>query len=309
MEQGPDADVEAPIGEASAGVVLDVDGVLVDVSESYRKAISECVRRVHGETVDREGVQSFKEAGGFNDDWELSDALALYVLAGREGYDADVGTYTDGIAENGGGLDGARAVLGEALDDDAVDRILGEWDHDRLRAVFQQLYLGPELYRELEGEEPDLDVETGYVEDEAVLVDPETIDALAEHFEVGVFTGRPAAEADIALDRVGLDLPEQRRITKDSGFPGKPTPDGLVALAERMDVDAVVYVGDTKDDVRTVRRASEVDDRHYVGVGVQTGGLRGVRGRRAFEDAGADVVLLSVNDLPALLGATRGSSG
>jgi HAD superfamily hydrolase (TIGR01548 family) len=309
MKTGPDAEVDAPIEQRRAGVVLDVDGVLVDVSESYRRAISSCVEYVYGESVDRDGVQSFKEAGGFNDDWELSDALALYVLAGEEGYEASVEEYTDGIADNGGGLDGARAVLSAALEADPYERILDEWDHDRLQSVFQQLYLGPDLYRELEGKEPDLDVESGYIDDEEVLIDPGTIAALTENFEVGVFTGRPGPEAAIALERVGLELPGERVITKDDDQPGKPEPDGLVELAERMEVSVVAYVGDTKDDVRTACRASEVDDGHYVGIGVETGGLTGERGRRAFEESGADVVLPSVNDLPALLGTTRGSSG
>jgi phosphoglycolate phosphatase-like HAD superfamily hydrolase len=64
----------------------------------------------------------------------------------------------------------------------------------------------------------------------------------------------------------------------------------------------VVYAGDTLDDVRTARNADEDDpDRDYYGVGVLTGGLTGEAGRRKYEAAGADAVVESVNDLPALL--------
>jgi hypothetical protein len=42
-----------------------------------------------------------------------------------------------------------------------------------------------------------------------VLVDPTTLDRLASRFPVAVLTGRPAAEAALALDRVGLDLPDE----------------------------------------------------------------------------------------------------
>ena len=65
-------------------VVLDVDGVLVDVADSYRRAIVESVEYVYGDTIEREDIQAFKDAGGFNNDWELTDAAALYVLARRE---------------------------------------------------------------------------------------------------------------------------------------------------------------------------------------------------------------------------------
>jgi phosphoglycolate phosphatase-like HAD superfamily hydrolase len=83
---------------------------------------------------------------------------------------------------------------------------------------------------------------------------------------------------------------------------GKPDPAALVTLAERFDVDRVVYAGDTLDDVRTARNAAEADpERTYYGVGVLTGGLTGEAGRRKFREAGADAVVGSVDDLPDLL--------
>ncbi len=326
--EGADAHGDGPDPLAvpdEVGVVLDVDGVLVDVADSYRRAICESVDRVYGETIAREDVQLFKDAGGFNNDWELTDAAALFVLARREGYDADLADYTAAIADRGGGREGALAELAAALEADATERVRAAWDPDRLRDVFQQLYLGPDLYRDLEGGEPDLygeggggDAPTGdgdpasgvsredpagYIHDEPTLVTAETIRAL-EPYPVGVLTGRPRAEARIALDRAGLDVPEQRWVTMDDDPAGKPDPEGLVWLAEKLDVTAVVFVGDTLDDVHTAVNARRADpDRRYLGVGVLTGGLRGSEGRRKYEDAGADAVLESVNDLPDLLDA------
>jgi len=168
--------------------------------------------------------------------------------------------------------------------------------------VFQQLYLGPDLYRELEGGDPDIDAAGGYIHDEPVLVERETLDHLRANYDVGVLTGRPAAEADIALERVGLDLPAEHRFTMDDWAAGKPDPDALVRLAERFDAGAVAFAGDTLDDVKTAVNASEADpDREYRGVGVLTGGLTGEAGRRKFERAGAVAVVDSVNDLPELL--------
>ena len=282
-------------------VVLDVDGVLVDVADSYRRAVVETADRLCGDTVERADLQALKDAGGFNNDWQLTDAVCLFVLARRAGYAADVGAYADAIAERGGGLAAARAVLVDALGPEAAAAVETEWDPDRVRAVFQQLYLGSDGYRTLEGAEPDLDA-PGYLHDEPVLVDPETIEALAGAVDLAVLTGRPAAEADIALDRVGLDLPPNLVVTMDDDLPGKPAPDGLVALAERLEADAVAFVGDTLDDVRTAAAAAEADPgRTYRGVGVLTGGLTGADGRAAFEAVGADAVLETVNDLPGCL--------
>ena len=282
-------------------VVLDVDGVLVDVADSYRRAIVESVERVYSDTIERAAVQQFKDAGGFNNDWDLTYAAALFVLARREGLEGSIAAFTDRIAARGGGLDAAREVVERALASDAADRVYEAWEPDRLRDVFQGLYLGTDLYRDLEGREPDLD-RRGYIHDEPVLVNPATIDALTDAFSVGVLTGRPAAEAEIALSRVGLDVPPDHRFTMDDWKEGKPHPRALVTLADRLDAEHTVFVGDTLDDVRTARNAAEADpERIYRAIGVLTGGLTGSDGTEKFERAGVDAVLDSVNDLPRLL--------
>ncbi|MFB6266211.1 MAG: TIGR01548 family HAD-type hydrolase [Halodesulfurarchaeum sp.] len=296
-------------------VVLDVDGVLVDVADSYRRAIVESIEYVYGRTIPRAEVQRFKDAGGFNNDWTLTDAAALFIIAREQGrerarekgqerareMDLDLETYTDEIAERGGGLEGARATLEATLDPETYEAVLADWQPERLRSVFQQLYLGAERYRDIEGSEPELEVD-GYIEDETVLVTGETIDTLCRHFAVGVLTGRPTREAEIALDRVGLSLPAAHQFTMDDWEAGKPDPGALMTLAERFEATAVAYAGDTLDDVETATNAASADPtREYYGIGVLTGGLRGPSGRAAFEEQGAAAVVETVNELPALL--------
>jgi len=283
-------------------VVLDVDGVLVDVADSYRRTNVETVEHVYGETIDRGDVQQFKEAGGFNNDWELTDAAALYVLAHWEGLDLTLDQYTDAIAGAGGGLAAARTVISEELTPADRERVCAAWDRDRLRDVFQQLYLGADRYRDLEGGGPDVET-PGFIDDEPVLLERDTITTLRDHgIDLGVLTGRPAAEADIALDRVDLDVPDEHRFAMDDWDAGKPDPAALVTLAERFAAETVVFVGDTLDDIRTAVNAAGTDPtREDDGVGVLTGGLTGAEGRRKYEREGASLVLDSVNDLPGVL--------
>lgn len=285
-------------------VVLDVDGVLVDVADSYRRAIVESVEYVYDETVERDAVQQFKDAGGFNNDWKLTDAVALFVLVRREGYKSNVTGFTDAICERGGGLDAAEAVVNSALDSAAAERVRDEWDPERLRSVFQQFYLGAELFEELEGAPANLNV-PGFIHDEDVLISTETVEYLTDQYTVCVLTGRPSAEADIALDRVGLDVPADRRFTMDDWEAGKPHPRALMVLTERTTASSVVFVGDTLDDIETTLNARRNDSGPtYTAVGVMTGGLTGETGLQKFEQAGADIVLDSVNDLPSVLEPT-----
>ncbi|RYJ12806.1 TIGR01548 family HAD-type hydrolase [Halogeometricum borinquense] len=281
-------------------VVLDVDGVLVDVADSYRRAIVESIARLYDRTIDKSDVQQFKDAGGFNNDWELTYAAALCLLADdRE--PISIAEFTDRIHERGGGLDAAEAVTEAHLDADDYDAVREAWDPEGLRAAFQALYLGADLYRELEGSEPPFEA-SGYIHDEPIIVEGETLDYLTSNHRVGVLTGRPAAEADIALTRVRLAVPENHRFTMDDWEEGKPNPRALTTLADRLGAESVVFVGDTLDDVRTAVNAAEEDPEHtYHGVGVLTGGLTGDEGREKYESVGAAAVVGSVNDLPELL--------
>ena len=135
------------------------------------------------------------------------------LLANRVGVHLTAGSVRERVTGNSfvRNGDAVRAVVADAVDPDVRERILAEWDRERLTDVFQQLYLGGDLYRELEGGEPDIDA-PGYIHDEPTLVTAETIDRLRDGWAVGVLTGRPGAEAAIALERVGLDLPDDPEV-------------------------------------------------------------------------------------------------
>lgn len=57
-------------------LVFDMDGVLVDVSESYRETIVRTVEHFTGRTITRAEIQDYKNQGGWNNDWALSQKIA-----------------------------------------------------------------------------------------------------------------------------------------------------------------------------------------------------------------------------------------
>ncbi|HVA63956.1 MAG TPA: HAD family hydrolase [Terriglobales bacterium] len=66
------------VGSASTAgnmLVFDLDGVLVDVTASFRVAIVRTVAALGGGEVAPAEVQALKNAGGFNNDWDLSREL------------------------------------------------------------------------------------------------------------------------------------------------------------------------------------------------------------------------------------------
>lgn len=85
-------------------IVFDMDGVLAEVTESYREAIVQTVEHFTGQRITRELVQQYKNAGGWNNDWALSHKIAADL-----GVPVDYGTVVEYfnkifIGQNGEGL-------------------------------------------------------------------------------------------------------------------------------------------------------------------------------------------------------------
>ena len=84
-------------------LVFDMDGVLVDVSESYRETIQQTVAHFTGQRVTRSAIQDWKNRGGWNDDWALSTAM-IHAAGVDANYD-DVVKHFQAIF-HGNGADG-----------------------------------------------------------------------------------------------------------------------------------------------------------------------------------------------------------
>jgi HAD superfamily phosphatase len=85
-------------------IIFDMDGVLVDVSDSYRTTVIQTVEDFTGKRISRELIQQYKNQGGWNDDWELSHHL-IANLGGKAEFEDVVrhfnklflGNGTDGL--------------------------------------------------------------------------------------------------------------------------------------------------------------------------------------------------------------------
>ncbi len=57
-------------------IMFDMDGVLVEVTASYRETIRQTVEHFTGKPVTYDDIQAYKNAGGWNNDWKLSQKMA-----------------------------------------------------------------------------------------------------------------------------------------------------------------------------------------------------------------------------------------
>jgi len=63
------------VTDQSQMLVFDMDGVLVDVTDSYRETIVRTVEHFTGKTISRDTIQDYKNQGGWNNDWSLSQKI------------------------------------------------------------------------------------------------------------------------------------------------------------------------------------------------------------------------------------------
>lgn len=113
---------------------------------------------------------------------------------------------------------------------------------------------------------------------------------------VALTTGFSRATADVILDALGWRDLVDASITPAEAGRGRPYPDLVLTALLRTgatSVDSVIVVGDTESDIRSGLNA---------GAGLVIGVLTGAHDEEALAVAGADDVLDSVAELPALLG-------
>jgi HAD superfamily hydrolase (TIGR01548 family) len=85
-------------------LIFDMDGVLAEVTESYREAVVQTVQYLTGKTIERDSIQEYKNRGGFNNDWLLSQQICA-DLGVRVPYESVVKYFCD-IFFGPGGDDG-----------------------------------------------------------------------------------------------------------------------------------------------------------------------------------------------------------
>ena len=283
--------------------LFDVDGVLVDVRPSYHETIMRTtvmyLRQVLGllapdDLLTREHVAVLKRVGGFNNDW-YSVAAILHILVAelpptpvpdsrtvsalhatarglaslpdleerlRRGAQRLL-DLEDEIHARGGSLRAVRALVSGH---NAHLVIHDSWlaQTNPIVRVYQELYLGPDLFRQVYGLSPRYYEGPPLIDQDERIISPETLDNLAARHRLGLVTGRPHVEAEYTLRRLGLwhyfhvlvgydDVAAEMRRRGTNEYLGKPNPWPLSRAARQIDPTGkmgVAYVGDTVDDTR-----------------------------------------------------------
>lgn len=210
-------------------VVLDIDGVLIDVRNSYDLAVKRTAKTllskkgVNGE-LDLETIRSFRKRGKFGDDYGVTEGLVLARLSPN---------FDELMAEfpRGGDLDWVKNRAGL------------EVNKEKLRARFDRFYLGG-------GSSTGSGKRNGLWQQEEPLVDPSLLDEINEEFSLGYITGRNRKEVELAKKILNYEI--RNAVTREEFQ--KPDPR---ALTDLVDEENGVYIGDTHNDRLLVKNFNE----------------------------------------------------
>jgi HAD superfamily hydrolase (TIGR01548 family) len=356
-------------------LIFDMDGVLIDVSKSYRKAIQKTVqiymetclgfKRTKEDWITNEDISLFKSAGGFNSDWDLTSGVLLYLLSlsgipplrkrkrfssiqetlsylkakstmshwkphqrylkfpGRtpsplmgegKGEGGNLSSFLDKVKSKGGGLKGIGRILGTSWQ----GWVYGAGDLEKenlVKRIFQELYLGKQFapYYHLR---PIFYTGKGLYAQERLLISKEILSSLRRKVRMGIASGRPRFEAELALKRfhlrpyfdsvVTLDdcTEEENRTFRSTGKKikcSKPNPYPILKTVREIGISnpRCGYVGDVVDDIAAARTTK----RHFKMLAI--GFIAGHRHRKAAKEsllkAGADRVIENPKELLRLV--------
>ena len=257
-------------------VIFDIDGTLVDTSKSYTAVIQETVRiylslLIEGEASAEEilsiaEISAFKQFGGFNNDWDTVAGVLLYYtdlivtdkllsitdLLVRK----DIPNFIEELSKTN--MIGLAAVLQVVNNGQELVKYEGDLKTTNLsQRIFQEIYYGSKVFRELYGEDPIFYLGEGYYKREILLVDKARLTQLAKIKQLAIATGRIGVEAEMVLKDFGIYSLFSAIVTDSdvSASQRKPDPAMLYLAAQQTDGKSLVYIGDLPDDVKAANAA------------------------------------------------------
>ncbi|HTL46508.1 MAG TPA: HAD family hydrolase [Verrucomicrobiae bacterium] len=281
--------VKSPSSRASknsfGAVIFDIDNVLIDTRSSYLDTIRWTVeiflthgriplftpapKKMRPALLSLADVHQFKLLGGFNDDWDCCYGLLVYILSlsvsPRTILDLKKALHLKQFS--------AR-VAHRPLRVDGIVKMLGRPSFvtiEKISRIFQEIYLGKELFPKLEKKHMAYWTKKGLIRNEKLIIKAPVLEKLkAKGIKLGIATGRPRFEALYSLKHFGIldyfdamttidEVKKEEKVQRKSLR--KPHPYSLLETASRLGAEGkTLYVGDLPDDIYAANQAKASRD-------------------------------------------------
>ena len=213
-------------------IVFDMDGVLIDVSNSYRATVRQTARLFFKSAPASEKLPQplfplrdlavVKQSGGLNNDWDLSclvinllfnliekppvyqskDPWARYQETIRQ---CNVSSLARFLESDPMPLSDLLQRAGKTKNSFIYGLFAGDVGSGNIiKQIFQEVYLGKALFEATYGLNPLFYHDQGFIHREKLLIDKGVLEALARNHILAIATGRPRAEAEYPLTHFDL---------------------------------------------------------------------------------------------------------
>jgi len=323
-------------------VIFDMDGVLVDVSGSYRETVRQAATLFYKGSKSWEllpkplfslpDLAAVKQSGGLNNDWDLT-VRVIELLASRTTFanvencrdpwlryrktieGCDVTGLVEYLASHRSPLALLQAEQGDLQNPTVRHFYQGDVGAGNIiKQIFQEIYLGSDLFRAIYGRSPRVCDGQGLISRETLLPDRSLLEALSERYILAIATGRPGVEADHALDALNIReyftlvytmddcIEAEKKLKSESGLSvslSKPNPYMLDAIARRVpdEISRFYYIGDMPDDMIAASEA----EAEFMAIGVLQTAEDKENLREKLKQSGADVIVDEVDTLRDVL--------
>lgn len=338
-------------------LIFDMDGVLINVSGSYRKAIQKTIQiyfkycldfnSKRKQLITNQEISLFKSIGHFNNDWDLTSGILLYLLSilglppiRKKPFSSieknvsflreesskfkldpvnllkkkDLRNFLLEVKSYHGGIKGIQLALKKSCD----GWVYGDGDLNReniVKRIFQEVYLGNKFY-EFYKLDPIFYRGKGTYLKETLIIPKKILSSLHRRMRLGIASGRPRFEAELALKRFGLIpyfsgiitlddcIEEEIKIYKKTSRRislTKPNPYPILKVIKDIGLKnpKCGYIGDVVDDIIAAKRA-----KRYVDI-IAIGFINQKKVKNVVKDsmiqAGADIIYEKAEDLLKLI--------
>ena len=297
-------------------IIFDCDGVLVDIRNSYDYAINKTISAIMKELFNdeiKDVVTSkthfgLKSVGGFNDEVAVVYAIVMTLAASKKSGIEFEKLIIDVIANaNESGINSIDDYF--KAQNIALTEIKSKLDYENSRKVsyihriFNQLFYGPKLYKEIFNEKSEFNDEP-LIDLDDIVLDNNLIFKLKNRFgtKISTVTGRGKFAFSYSMKNFldNFDI-ENSVFLEDRPLElAKPNPDSLIESISGINSKCSLYIGDSMEDLLMVQKCQEK------GYDVSFCGIYGSSDEpelkyELFEKNKASFILESIQELPKAL--------
>ena len=213
-------------------IVFDMDGVLIDVSRSYRDTVRQTATlflkpamgadRLPRPLFDLADLAVVKQSGGLNNDWDLTHRVLSLLSTRIIGMESvleqkdwqlyehiinkcDVGPLADFLGRSNQPLQELMRLDNQPRNRFIDQMYLGDVGSGNIiKQIFQEIYLGRKLFEQIYASPCKISSEEGLINREALFPDHDQLEALSMRNMLAIATGRPRAEAEHPLAHYNL---------------------------------------------------------------------------------------------------------